>query len=135
MDDSGSDGDDVIIVDQNPVVGPSEMTALRSKPGTPSTSLHDRVTPNQLEPAKANVVDHAQVARRLDTSLRPKASPEWSCPICTLLNPPQVLQCDVCLSERPLDTSAGWTCFTCGEAGMPRDFWSCRICGAIKTTS
>jgi hypothetical protein len=126
------DGDDVIIVDQTPAVGSSNMTALQSKPGTPLTSIDDRATPDQLEPGKANRVEYAPVARELDASL---ASPDWSCPMCTLLNHPQALQCDACLSERPADPSVGWTCFTCGEAGMPHDFWSCRMCGTIKITS
>ena len=28
---------------------------------------------------------------------------EWSCPMCTLLNPALVLQCNACLSMRPAD--------------------------------
>ncbi|KAF8316622.1 WLM-domain-containing protein [Clavulina sp. PMI_390] len=28
-----------------------------------------------------------------------------------------------------------WDCATCGERGMPGNFWSCRFCGAVKGSS
>ncbi|KAF8514555.1 WLM domain-containing protein [Hysterangium stoloniferum] len=60
---------------------------------------------------------------------------EWSCNVCTLVNAPLALQCVVCLSPRPADQSAGWTCLSCGEQGMPHDFWTCSYCGWVKISS
>ena len=65
----------------------------------------------------------------------PSADGRWSCPVCTLINSDLVLQCDACLAVRPIDTSAGWACATCGERDIPHESWSCRFCGAIKTHS
>jgi len=60
---------------------------------------------------------------------------EWACAACTLLNPTLALQCLACLSDRPRDPSAGWTCLSCGEDGMEASFWTCRTCGWVKIES
>ncbi|KAF5374890.1 hypothetical protein D9758_000541 [Tetrapyrgos nigripes] len=60
---------------------------------------------------------------------------EWECPACTLLNSSMKLQCEACLTTRPLQVSDGWTCLTCGESGMSHGFWSCSFCGSIKSSS
>jgi hypothetical protein len=65
----------------------------------------------------------------------PSADGQWTCPVCTLINASLALQCDACLAVRPIDTSVGWACATCGERDIPHEFWSCRFCGAIKTHS
>jgi hypothetical protein len=125
MDDNGSYADDVIIVDQkHPVAGPSQVAVPRSESGPASTSIRNRAAPmNRLTSVKTNAVDVSTSAH------------EWSCPMCTLLNQPQTLQCEVCFAERPPDPIAGWTCMTCGESEMPPNIWSCQFCGAVKTTS
>jgi len=117
MDDNELYADDVIIVDQTqPVTGPSKR---------------EYATPTARP---TNGLEHIPTSARPNTSLPPKISPEWSCPMCTLLNQPQTLRCDACLAERPPDLSAGWTCMTCGEEDIPHDFWTCRFCGAVKYT-
>ncbi|KAI9570176.1 WLM domain-containing protein [Boletus coccyginus] len=65
----------------------------------------------------------------------PSADGQWTCPTCTLINAGLALQCDACLAIRPIDTSVGWACATCGERDIPHEFWSCRFCGAIKVHS
>ncbi|KAF7302562.1 WLM domain-containing protein [Mycena chlorophos] len=66
-------------------------------------------------------------------------SAEWTCSVCTLVNPTTAHRCDACMTERPPGPddrdSAGWGCLVCGETGMPHEFWSCRSCGSIKATS
>ena len=70
---------------------------------------------------------------------------EWTCPRCTLSNRTELSRCAACDAphstrskstqvQSPTGTDE-WTCTTCGEAGMPNDFWSCRFCGSIKTGS
>ncbi|KAL5523729.1 hypothetical protein ACEPAG_7902 [Sanghuangporus baumii] len=60
----------------------------------------------------------------------------WACPACTLLNPNHFLQCTACSTLRPRCVlKDGWTCMTCGEVGMPHEFWSCRFCGSVKENS
>ncbi|OCB88404.1 hypothetical protein A7U60_g4445 [Sanghuangporus baumii] len=60
----------------------------------------------------------------------------WACPTCTLLNPNHFLQCSACSTVRPRYVSKdGWRCMTCGEVGIPNEFWSCRFCGSIKESS
>ena len=73
-------------------------------------------------------------ARNTPTA-RPSPDGQWTCPVCTLINTDLVLQCDACLTERPIDTSIGWACATCGERDIPHEVWSCRFCGAIKNHS
>ncbi|KAF8529901.1 WLM domain-containing protein [Gautieria morchelliformis] len=67
--------------------------------------------------------------------IQPHFSNDWSCPMCTLLNPALALQCSACLASRPADPATGWICLSCGEQGMPHEFWSCRFCGQVKRES
>jgi hypothetical protein len=62
-------------------------------------------------------------------------SQDWACLVCTLLNGASALQCEACLSERPLDRTSTWACAYCGESGMNPEFWTCRFCGAMKLRS
>jgi hypothetical protein len=91
----------------------------------------------------------------------PKAAPpdEWSCEICTCINPLQFLACDACGTERPQyigignrgarpklvsrvsapepvvqDQSMGWNCSQCG-AFMEHRWWTCSACGKMKDSS
>ncbi|KAF8559943.1 WLM-domain-containing protein [Imleria badia] len=65
----------------------------------------------------------------------PSAIGQWTCPVCTLINTDLDLQCDACQVVRPIDTSVGWACATCGERDIPHELWSCHFCGAIKNHS
>ena len=76
-------------------------------------------------------------SNRAKNTLNPgsSANGQWTCPVCTLINVDLALQCDACLAVRPIDTSVGWACATCGERDIPHELWSCRFCGAIKDHS
>ncbi|THV06588.1 WLM-domain-containing protein [Dendrothele bispora CBS 962.96] len=95
---------------------------------TPTASLQTTTTVNT--PA----VNLATKPTVVPATVHPDLS-EWSCPACTLLNPAMVLQCEACLTTKPSTASAGWTCLTCGESGMPHDFWTCSFCGSVKISS
>ncbi|KAJ7070561.1 WLM-domain-containing protein [Mycena amicta] len=108
---------------------PSKVVAAQRAP--PSTSVKSK----SVRPAPAIPNPPSKVPRLHAVSNSRKASAEWTCAVCTLINAAIALQCDACLSDRPPDESAGWGCLVCGETGMPHDFWSCRSCGTIKATS
>lgn len=84
---------------------------------------------------------------------------EWTCDICTCINPMQFLACDACGTERPAGTkevaqrprsaadaprwtmpkdkqkeSLGWNCERCG-AFMEHKWWTCSSCGMMKAAS
>ena len=93
----------------------------------------------------------------------PNAAPpdEWSCEICTCINPLQFLACDACGTERPQNIGVGnrgarprltsrasapapstttqvetlgWNCTQCG-AFMEHRWWTCSSCGKMKDSS
>jgi len=84
---------------------------------------------------------------------------EWTCDVCTCINPLQFLACDACGSERPAGTAAvtarpkgtsnvprwtapkatkveslGWSCERC-NAFMEHKWWTCSACGTMKSAS
>ncbi|KIJ97888.1 hypothetical protein K443DRAFT_224902 [Laccaria amethystina LaAM-08-1] len=132
--DDDSDSDVIIVEDvPRPIAGPSSPSANKRQAGA---------APNFVGPGSSLTLKPAPDRKDSVSSQRPRArSPparsnsEWACQTCTLLNKPFALQCDVCMSKRPQDVSEGWTCLTCGEAGIEHQFWSCQFCGTIKTES
>jgi len=135
-----SDGeDDIIILDHSPSVpGPSKVTVLQSK----KVAKIPKAT--VFKPGRSSAVQSPSLRSRersapystsKTTTPASSAQPEWPCPACTLLNKPLTLQCAACFSNRPPDPSIGWTCLSCGEDGMPHEFWTCRFCGSVKTES
>jgi len=77
----------------------------------------------------------ASSSTRARNAPRSFADGQWTCPVCTLINGDLTLQCEACLAIRPIDTSVGWACTTCGERDIPEENWSCRFYGTIKSTS
>lgn len=84
---------------------------------------------------------------------------EWTCEVCTCINPMQFLACDACGSERPQGAVAsassrlaatrhpqwtttqpiatetmGWNCMRCGTF-MEHKWWTCSACGLMKSSS
>ncbi|KAF9011078.1 WLM domain-containing protein [Cyathus striatus] len=112
--------DDVIIVDNSlSNIGSSKVSIPHSSGNLPRNRSINNVV---------KAVSHRSSATSLPRG-------EWSCPQCTLINIPTALQCDVCMMTRPTDRSAGWDCLACGKMGMPNDFWTCSLCGTVKTNS
>ncbi|KAJ7225587.1 WLM domain-containing protein, partial [Mycena pura] len=74
--------------DEDAAPGPSNPKATTSQP--PSAPETKRHVPAALLPAK------------------PQPNPDWTCRICTLINPALALQCDACLAERPPNEATGW---------------------------
>jgi len=136
-DDAEGYDSDIVILDQPPSrPGPSKVAVPQSKVGKatsvskPSTSELNLASPNQAPPLASQ--GRSAPYPKSNTANATSADLEWPCPTCTLLNKPLSLQCSACLSDRP---SIGWTCITCGEIGMPHQFWTCRFCGSLKTES
>ncbi|KAF9515125.1 hypothetical protein BS47DRAFT_1372117 [Hydnum rufescens UP504] len=72
----------------------------------------------------------------LSSPLAPSAPPvapesgEWPCVVCTYLNAPLSLQCEVCFAQKSvrLAHEKGWM-------WIDDNFWSCGSCGWVKITS
>lgn len=119
--DGSDDEGEVIIVDNDaPVPGPSKIP-IQLKPALPSgPKPSTSVNRNNSKPPSVNM------------ATKPLRE-EWHCPICTLINPALRLQCEACLTTKPVSVQAAWTCF-CGEI-MPHDFTACSFCGTHKSQS
>lgn len=119
----------------------AEQSSIRNPSGSISDSRYiergqSRVNADK-QPNNAKKSSHSTLHshQSVNANATPADSGQWSCISCTFTNDRQTNHCAVCLKERPGDPSVGWRCMTCGEAGMPHEFWSCRFCGAIKTES
>ncbi|KAJ7157090.1 WLM domain-containing protein [Mycena filopes] len=144
--DSDSD-DDAIVVDapSSTIAGPSKVAIPQSKKtavftaARPISKPPTRATPKPLAAAAATATNVKSKPSRDRPAPTPppakKSRTDWTCRTCTLINPAMALQCDACLTQRPPDDSIGWACLSCGETGMPHDFWTCRTCGTMKLTS
>lgn len=101
---------------------------------------------------------NVDISEPFDPSARPPE--QWTCEICTCINPLQYLACDACGTERPERVgignrgavprprpvhplarpasvptqSLGWTCSDCG-AFMEHRWWTCSACGRMKESS
>ncbi|KAF9024093.1 hypothetical protein BDZ89DRAFT_1069348, partial [Hymenopellis radicata] len=122
--DSDSD-DEVMVIADDPPVASGSSSKVKAKP--PETRR------DNAKEAAGSLKRKAPPERIQKVSV-PKTD-EWECSVCTLLNRAGALQCDACLTTRPVDSTFGWACLTCGEGGMSPDFWTCSFCGTMKTTS
>jgi len=127
---------DVVIVDQ-PAPGSSKKPQVNISPPAPnpgrlSTAVQSHNVPPPVVPSSR---DHPRPNLNHRSRLLDLASTSWSCPTCTLRNGPSALQCGACLSVRPVDPKTGWSCMTCGQDGMPHEFWNCSFCGSVKVQS
>lgn len=122
------DSDDSDTVDQTPEPSKSRPSNTESS----SQNHPSTMDPQQRSggPSSSNYNPYPRHSPTL-----PSPSQGWTCTTCTLLNDSLALQCDACLSERPVDRAMPWTCVFCGESGMNPDFWTCRFCGSMKLRS
>ncbi|KAF8899221.1 WLM domain-containing protein [Infundibulicybe gibba] len=122
QDDSDSE---VIILDQAAPGPPREPRSTST-----STSLIPPPLSEQKR-ARGKPLTQPQLTPTMETLI----PSQWECQICTLLNQAHVLQCDACLTRKPLDDATGWVCFNCGLTGMPHEYWTCQSCGVMKAES
>lgn len=139
--------------------GPEDRAASKrqrpvSERSIPSSSL-TTTGPIKTERDDSPLVD-------LSEPFDPTAKPpdQWTCEICTCINPLQFLTCDACGTERPQpigignrgprprpkarpdistqaplqNESLGWICTGCG-AFMEHRWWTCSACGKMKESS
>ncbi|KAG5732136.1 DNA damage response protein WSS1 [Termitomyces sp. T112] len=125
---SDDDSGVIAVVDHTaPVAGSSKVSHSRTE-----RSLATKLSPADPFPTNNTTESHK---RRKFTAKTLESISEWPCPTCTLLNGPMALQCDACLTTRPLTNTSGWACLTCGESDIPHARWMCQFCGTIKTNS
>jgi len=83
------------------------------------------------------------------------SSATWQCAACTLINPAYAIRCEACESAAPMARASapappyssanggwaapprqtlGWNCTNCGTF-MESQWWTCSLCGMVKTQS
>ncbi|KAK3716696.1 hypothetical protein LTR37_006326 [Vermiconidia calcicola] len=146
------------------------QAAKRKRHAKQSSSLSNEVSaeptrsaaePNFSRPStNANPAHSPIVEIDISDPFDPTAKPpdQWTCDICTCINPLQFLACDACGTERPQrvgvgnrgprpkvepkatllmpaeSESLGWNCNSCG-AFMEHRWWTCSGCGKMKDRS
>ena len=131
----------------------------RKRPIT-QTSMPSPTALSVTNPNKSPIID---ISEPFDPSVKPSQD-QWTCEICTCINPLSFLACDACGTERtqpigignrgprprprpvsmvPVSVqeqrqgrgeSLGWTCTGCG-AFMEHRWWTCSACGRMKESS
>ncbi|KJA28650.1 hypothetical protein HYPSUDRAFT_34122 [Hypholoma sublateritium FD-334 SS-4] len=149
---SNSDSDVVIVRDVHirpTVKGSSNAVAGSSKSRkqaapTVRNPIRDAVPPRKTSvtnkssaasPNNSSLSTHTQNPRSTHISRTGPPPAQWACPMCTLLNPANLVHCDACTARKPLDKQQGWSCLTCGEVGISHEFWMCGWCGEVKLNS
>ncbi|KAL1408383.1 hypothetical protein Q8F55_005195 [Vanrija albida] len=106
-----SDGPDMI-----DLTGSSDDEASRKRPPSPGPAPRPRPPPPRVAkpPASNGPAKPAQKPGPKPVPPKPAPPPhsEWSCTVCTLINPMSRAACDACASPRPVKpvTQDGWFC-------------------------
>lgn len=137
---SDSDSEVIIVKDVHPQ--PAKSTNANASPSKKKISKPPNVAKT---PSSRPVTGQQDLNRRISSSvvstkkiqppLHSSVASDWSCSVCTLLNPANALQCDACQTHKPFDEGEGWSCLTCGENGNSHEHWACKFCGGIKLHS
>lgn len=143
----------------SPLNTPSDdrSSSIRSHPSNASSGANSG--PSAVRRIKTEVESESLID--LSEPFNPITTPsdQWTCEICTCINPLQFLQCDACGTERPQpigigntgarprpkprpdltpvaepNASLGWICTSCG-AFMEHRWWTCSACGKMKESS
>ncbi|KAA1469628.1 WLM-domain-containing protein [Dentipellis sp. KUC8613] len=128
---TGDSDDDVILVDGPArVAGPSKVAVRQSKAAAASAVLPAKKLPSTAKRPPTRPPSQTHPAPESSSG-----DSAWSCTACTLINDAAAFKCEACLTPRPTETAAGWTCTVCGERGINHQFWTCTFCGSVKTES
>ena len=135
----------------------SRPIAKRKRAAEGSTS---NITSAPAGPALVHSPQETSPVIDLSEPFNPTTHPpdQWTCEICTCINPLQFLACDACGTERPQpigignkgpkpkprpsisapapaqNETLGWICTQCGSF-MERQWWCCSACGKMKDSS
>ncbi|KZV93751.1 WLM-domain-containing protein [Exidia glandulosa HHB12029] len=111
----------------------------RKRPPEPGPSSRPASAPRADDRVRPSAASSSRSAPQRQQKRETSTDAQWPCPSCTLLNAPLALQCDLCLTTRPMSSSsvqdAGWVCVSCGEGGNHHEFWTCRFCGTMRPFS
>lgn len=93
---------DLIQEEEREKYGSSYMPPSQENPAGPRSSLSPPPIPEESKPApKTPLAEKSPEQSTINPTVDDNSSDNWSCPICTLSNPPNFLCCDACASERP----------------------------------
>lgn len=132
--DSDSDSEVIIVKD----VHPRPTKPPNSTPGPSKKNISKVPNVDKTSSSKSSTTGTGRLVPTVSAkskSPRSSVATNWSCSVCTLINPASALQCDACATHKPFDESEGWSCLTCGENGNSHDHWACKFCGTIKVHS
>ncbi|KAK6908365.1 hypothetical protein I203_102366 [Kwoniella mangroviensis CBS 8507] len=141
------DSDDEVKSDEKPDEKPNKIPKTTEQQRTTSSSQIRSTTTNNSQNKPTSSSGTSTVSRPLSSTINtPKQvavtrAQEWTCEICTLINPPSSTKCEACLTPKPaslpvqaegIKTDQGWYCTFCTSGPNDMERWSCGVCGEVR---